>query len=107
VLIGSGTQPPNEEGFPANINILLYTIIIMGKYDYNETQDNPLKFECYIKTAIANELAELVDAQKVTANNTNDMARQLKEANRLKRLEINYLYAQDGDTPIPELEDKA
>ena len=39
----------------------------MGKYDYNETQDNPLKFECYIKTAIANELAE---------------------ANRLKRLEI-------------------
>ena len=36
-----------------------------------------------------------------------DISNELAESNRLKRLEINYLYAQDGDTPIPELEDKA
>jgi len=68
-------------------------MIIMGKYDYNETQDNPLKFECYIKTAIANELAE---------------ANRLKRLEMRDRLRVNYGHPEESFNKLnEELEDKA
>ena len=64
----------------------------MGKYKVSGDYD-----EVDVNVWLSNELAELVDAQKVTANNTNDMARQLKEANRLKRLELDLLISLHRD----------
>jgi len=58
----------------------------MGKY--NKMSGSAKGLNIQLKLIIANELVELVEANKIIANNTNDMARQAKESNRLKRLEM-------------------
>lgn len=85
----------------------------MGKYEHPQEHSEYIKID--ILNNIANELAELVEAQKMNTINTNHMARQMKEANRLKRLELSHRWilatseAIENTTRIDdsELEDQA
>ena len=73
--------------------------LIMGKYHLKSEDVNLESFDIDLKLAIANELAEL---------NINSVKnwKQKKEANRLKRLEMDLKYI-DGDKPSPDLSDQA
>ena len=84
----------------------------MGKYqskpgELTQSELNGWKVGQLIN--IANELADLVEATQIIANNTNDQARQAKEANRLKRLELEKYqdHYTDSTEYLKDLEDKA